>query len=117
MKKRIGMILVVLGLSLVLVGCGKNEPKDVAKAFTEAVAKGKISTAKKYGTEQTGQMLDMAVSFGAAISDPDFKFVFVGEEIDGDTAYVEYSSAEDPEDVEVLVLIKVDGKWKVNASK
>lgn len=97
---------------LVLLSCG-DSPQSVAKNFTENLAKGKISEAKKYATEPTGEMLEFASKIGAMPVDPDFTFVFVEKTVEGDKATVVYRKSVDGPD-ERISLVRIDGKWKVH---
>ncbi len=97
---------------LVLLSCG-DSPQSVAKNFTENLAKGRISEAKKYATEPTGEMLEFASKIGAMPVDPDFTFVFVEKNVEGDKATVVYRESVDGPD-ERINLVRIDGKWKVH---
>lgn len=105
-----------VAMSVVLVtGCGKS-PKNTVKAFTENLAKGKISESKKYATEQTGKLLDMASSMDSIPIEPNFQFILVEQSIDGNKAVVRYKEKPDG-DVESMDLVKIDGEWKVYVNK
>lgn len=106
--KKIAM-LVTLGL--LMVSCSQG-PKDAAVKFTENVAKGKIEEAKKYATEPTGKLLDMAMSFGGMPVDPEAKVEFVKDSIVDTKAWVTIKNPKGEE--QEITLVKVDGKWLVN---
>lgn len=115
-------ILLALCLALLLTGCG-DKPAAVAEKFSMAMVKGNFEEAKKYATENTGQLIDFvaALSEGAdnkeaLSSGADFKFVLVKEEIEGDKATVFFKN-DTEEKVESLTLIKQDGKWKADIPK
>lgn len=113
MKKQMFLLMAVLSMFL-FTACSPS-PTSVAKDFSEAIAKGKYDDAKKYCTEPTGKLLDMASAFGGGTEvKPDFKFESIREEIDGETAKVFVKKGEDGE--EAIDLVKVDGDWKVNMS-
>jgi len=101
-------------LVLFMASCSSNAPKDVTKNFLEALAKGKIDDAKKYASAPTAKFLEKIATIPGAseqMKQPDFKFTFVKESIEGDKATVTYKDQKgEEEDVE---LIKEDGKWKV----
>lgn len=97
---------------LFLVSCG-DSPQSVARNFTENLAKGRISEAKKYATEPTGEMLDFASKIGAMPVNPDFTFVYVEKNVEGDKATVIYRESVDGPD-ERINLVRIDGKWKVH---
>ena len=103
---------IVLFAFFVLMGCG-DSPQSVAKNFTESLAKGKISEAKKYATEPTGEMLDFASKIGAMPVNTDFTFIYVDKTVEGEQATVRYKSSPDGQE-ETIKLVKIDGKWKVH---
>lgn len=103
---------VVLFAFFVLMGCG-DSPQSVAKNFTENLAKGKISEAKKYATEPTGEMLDFASKIGAMPVNTDFTFIYVDKTVEGEQATVRYKNSPDGQE-ETIKLVKIDGKWKVH---
>ncbi|ASQ89640.1 hypothetical protein CHL67_00740 [Prosthecochloris sp. GSB1] len=95
-----------------LASCG-DSPRSVARKFTENLAKGRTTEAKKYATEATGEMIDFASKLGAMPVKPDFRFVYVDRTVEGDRATVVYRESKDgPE--EQIELVRVDGKWKVH---
>lgn len=114
MKKTTALVATLL-MAILLAGCGQS-PKSTAKSFTENLARGKVTEAKKYATEQTGQMLDFATSMGAIPLEPNFQFIFVEESVDGNRAKVKFKETKNGE-VNAIDLVKVDGKWKVNMKK
>ena len=103
---------IVLFAFFVLMGCG-DSPQSVAKNFTENLAKGKISEAKKYATEPTGEMLDFAGKIGAMPVNTDFTFIYVDKTVEDEQATVRYKSSPDGQE-ETIKLVKIDGKWKVH---
>ncbi|ACF45211.1 hypothetical protein Paes_0152 [Prosthecochloris aestuarii DSM 271] len=99
-------------LFFVLAACAQS-PESAARKFTENLAKGNLSEAKKYATEPTGQMLDFAGSIGVMPVDTDFTFIFISKSVEGDQASIIYKSSPDgPE--ETIDLVKIDGAWKVH---
>lgn len=111
MRKQLFLLVAVFSVFL-FTACSSGSPTSVAKNFTEAIAKGKYDEAKKYCTEPTGKLLDMAAALGGGAEiKPDFKFESIREEIDGETAKVFVKKGEDAID-----LVKIDGAWKVNMS-
>lgn len=77
------------------------------------LAQGKVEEAKKYATEATGQLLDMANALGGIEVKPDFEFTFLRDSVADNSAWVYFADEEGKEDV--IELIKVDGKWLVHA--
>jgi hypothetical protein len=110
--KKTTTFVVTLVMAILLAGCGQS-PKSTAKSFAENLAHGKITEAKKYATEQTGKILDIASSRGAFHVIPNYQFIFVEQSVDGNKATVKFKGAKDGE-VEELYLVKVDGQWKVH---
>ena len=111
-------ILFLFLITVFAISCGTGgSPESVAKNFTENLAKGNYTEAKKYATESSGQMIDLLATLGGEIknSDSNFKFKATSEEIDGNEATVYYINEDGEEDT--VELVKVDGKWKVSISK
>jgi len=109
MKKIITFI--VAATAIFLVSCGES-PKSAALKFSESIAGGKISEAKKYTTEQTGRTLDDFADIIALQEDKGAEFVFVEEEITGDKAIVKVKETQSGR-IDTVDLTKVDGEWKV----
>lgn len=103
-----------------LMACGGGDsPKAVSENFLKALNRMDYETAKKYGTEDTGKLLDMMSGFAKMMPDSakeEKNFEIKDEKIDGDKATVTYSQTGD-ESEQVLNLVKLDGKWKVAMSK
>ena len=112
MKKQLFGIL-VLGL---LFSCSSG-PQKAAQNFTENIAKGKIDEAKKFATEGTAKLLDLAKAFGGIPIEPDFEFNFLRDSVVKKRAWVFYKNDKGNEDV--VELVKIDGDWLVymNANK
>jgi len=113
MKRLLSVSLLALAL-LGLAGCSPA-PSAAAEKFTVALAKGDVTTAKKYCTQSTAQMLDFAASMGAAPAQPDFKFVMTKQEIDGNRATVHFKDEKGRD--QKLDLVKIDGRWQVEIRK
>lgn len=107
MKKTIS----ILGLSALLFSCS-SEPGNVAKNFTENLAKGKIDEAKKYATESTGKMIDFASVFGSSPIDPNFKFEMIKDSIVENKAWVTFTNQKGKK--ETINVVKIDGNWLVH---
>lgn len=113
MKKHLFLLMAVVSI-FAFTSCSSNSPTAVAKSFSENIAKGKYEEAKKFCTEPTGKLLDMATAMaGGAKVNPDFKFEAIREEIDEDTAKVFVKKGEGEDTID---LVKIDGVWKVNMS-
>lgn len=94
-----------------LLSCSSG-PESAVKNFTENLAKGKIDQAKKYATEPTGKILDLASSFGGLPVNPDFKFEMVKDSIIDNRAWVTFTNQDEEE--KTMELVKIDGVWLVH---
>lgn len=109
----------ILQLSILLTAftftsCNPS-PKTVAQHFAENLAKGNTEKAKKYATEATARMIDMALTMGLNNHiDPDFNYKAFNDSIVNNRAWVKFKNPNDPNSkIQVVHLIKVDGKWLV----
>lgn len=104
----------ILVLAIALFSCNP-EPKTVAKNFSENLSKGKTEKAKKYATEATGNMIDMALGLGLGnYIDPDFKFKPIKDSIANNQAWVTFKdSSKEKSENQIIRLIRIDGKWLV----
>jgi hypothetical protein len=115
MNSRIKTLLAILSMVVILVGCSSG-PSDTAKEFLSRIASGEISKANELATESTAKLIGIASSFGGLPVDPDFDFQLIEEKIDGNKATVKYKSKPNGK-VEVIKLVKLNGKWKVHEQK
>lgn len=113
--KKLAYLFVLFSVCLAFAGCGRPGPRAVAEKFTAALAAGDVKEAKKYCTESTGQILDMANSMGGIKKQPDARFEFVGEEINGDQATVRFKNKDGS--TEPMNLVREGGVWKVSIQK
>lgn len=112
--------LTVIAIALVLLaGCG-SKPRVTAEKFLKDCAAQNFADAKQYTTVEAGQQLDMLSGMAEMFkglsngqNTPEFKFIFVREEINGDHAVVTYRPTENAEE-KSLPLQKIDGKWLVS---
>jgi len=126
MKKILFSLAFVAFAAMAIVSCGgKSDPKSVAISFLEARNKMDYKTAKKYGTPETGKMLEMLESFSSMVPDSvknlskNSKVVIKGEpKIEGDKCTLVATNTIGGESKdENVTLVKKDGKWLVNMSK
>jgi len=105
---------------LFLFSCGGGDsPKSVAENFLKAMNKMDYEAAKKYGSEDTGRLLDMMSGYATMIPDSareEISFEIKDEKIEGDKATVTYVQSGEVSE-QSLDLVKIDGKWKVAMSK
>ena len=119
MRKNLFMI-VSLSACVVLYACkGGDSPDAIAEKFLKALYSYDFETARKYGTEDTGKLLDMMSGFSKLMPDSnkkEIKFEILNVKVDGDKAVVMYKD-EGKEAQAPLSLMRVNGKWKVNMTK
>lgn len=117
---RIFKAVSLVSIVLFIISCGGGDsPKSVAEHFLKAMNKMDYETAKKYGSEDTGRLLDMMSGFAKMIPDSareEKSFEIKDEKIDGDKATVTYVQSGEVGE-QTLDLVKIDGKWKVAMSK
>jgi len=104
-------LLTILSSAAILFSCSSG-PEESVKNFTENLSKGKVEEAKKYATESTGAMLDMASSMGIVPVDPDFKFEMLNDSKVGNKAWITIANPNGKS--EVMEVVKIDGDWLVN---
>lgn len=104
-------ILTVLALTALLFSCSSG-PEKAARNFAENLAKGKVEEAKKYATEPTGSIIDLASAFGGLPINPDFEFKGVNSSVDKNKATVTFKN--EVGETERFELVKIDGKWLVH---
>lgn len=103
-------------LLLALSGCS-DKPSDVAKSFTQAMAKNDLEKASKFATKETMDMMKFASGLGGIEKNPKFKYKLIEEKIiDDNRAKVTYKDAS-TDKTDTLELVKVDGDWKVAIGK
>lgn len=107
MKKSILLLM----LAVFICSCASG-PETAVKNFTESLAQGKVTEAKKYGTESAGKMLDMLSVFGGIPAEPDFKFEMIKDSVVDSKAWVTYKNAKGKE--ETVEVVKIDGEWLVH---
>jgi hypothetical protein len=124
MKKVIFSFVAVAFAALTIVSCGgsKSDPKAVATSFLNARNSMDYETAKKFGTPETGKMIDMMASFSSMMPDSmkneakKIKVEIKDVKEEGENATVTYSESLKPGD-QTLKMVKKEGKWLVNMSK
>lgn len=109
-------LLPLLFVLLMSIACGSSGPGDTAKAFVESLSKGEINDAKSHCTPQVAGMIDMWIAVDAIKFSPDAKFSVSKETVNGDLAEVQVTQG-DSAKPDTIKLMKVDGKWLVNAAK
>ena len=118
MKKYVKFAVLAVAI-LAINACGgkKESPEAVAEKFLNHLNKKEYAEAKKLGTEQTGQMIDMMESFssiGGAETKKEAKIESLKCETKDDKSACTYTSDGKEEKVD---LVKKDGKWLVDMKK
>ncbi|MBN3583373.1 DUF4878 domain-containing protein [Algoriphagus aestuarii] len=101
----------ILCLAILFFSCSSS-PENAVKNFTENISKGRVEEAKKYATETTGDMLDMASGMGIIPVDPDYKFEMLNDSIVDNKAWVTILNTNGSS--EVIETVKIDGEWLVH---
>jgi hypothetical protein len=120
MKKTI-ISAFAIAMTWMITSCSSGDaPKTVATKFLTATAEQNYDEAKKYATEETGQVLDMVSGMAKAMGEGTAKekesFEVISEKIDGETATVTYKKKGE-EAEQTLKLKQVSGEWKVSMGK
>jgi ABC-type glycerol-3-phosphate transport system substrate-binding protein len=113
MKKLLVFVLAALCL---LAGCGQS-PEAVVKAFYAGLTEKDLQKVKDNSTEKTGDSLAKTWNSATAPKNVNiFKTIkTTGAKITGDTAEVNIEWVENSATQKnAVVLVKVDGKWKVS---
>lgn len=117
--KKLLLLCTILAGTILLTGCS-DSPKDVAVKWGKAIMAEDLKTANEYSTEKTKVLNAIAVRMcsneksKAEISETVKKWENGMEEINGDTAKVYGGKGPDKKEI---TLKKIDGKWKVDATK
>lgn len=90
--------------------------KEVALAFIENLAKGKLKAAKKYSTEASATIIDLAAKNDLGIN-PDAKYSIVSDTVAGKRALVQLIEIKKDAMTEWYDLVMVDNEWKVDLYK
>ena len=114
MKKYLAFLLFALMLS----SCSSNNtPLGIADAFLTNIKKGDYEEAKKYGTSGTVNIMNAAIMMtpqGQPIEKTNFRIL--RDSVINDRAFVFYVD-EKYNRVDILNMVKIDGKWKVDYKK
>ena len=96
-----------------------NKPlqhKEVAIAFIENLARGKLKAAKKYSTEASATIIDAAAKNNLSIK-PDAVFNIVSDTVAGKRALVQLIEDRENAETQWYDLVMVDDEWKVDLYK
>jgi len=107
-------LVAVIGTTMIACGSGGISPSTVVKKFLDAGVKGDAKEMEKYATPETIALLAMFGSKSEEMYKNYSQGKILSENIDGDKATVKMVGSDGEEsDID---LIKVDGKWVINAS-
>jgi hypothetical protein len=112
--KKFTKFVAVLGVSAILFACGgAGGPEGVAKDYLTALKEKNYDKAKTLGTEDTQQMLDALIQFGAAPVVEEVKDIKC--EVTGEEAVCTFCCMKEGKNE--LKMMKKEGKWFVNEKK
>ena len=123
MKKIILSLSALMFAAVVLVSCGKSDPKGVAKEWLTDFYHQDYDAAKKLSTEDTKNMIQTIQGFTSAFPDSvkqkakQTNITIKDAKIDGDKATVKFIASDNPTKEEELHLVKQSEKWLVQFSK
>jgi len=107
--------LVICSLILLFFSCSEKKnlsPSETAKVVAESFYHGDEATLKKFTTSEGYANLSSIQAMFTEDKDSEANFKVVDEVIDGEVAWVKYSTAYDPKPG-VFKLVQKDGQWKV----
>jgi len=87
---------------------------EVALAFIENLAKGKLKDAKSHSTEASASIIDSAAKKGKLGISPDAKYSIVSDTVAGKRALVQLIEDRENAETEWYDLVMVDDEWKVD---
>ena len=109
-------------LFLLITGCSKDTPKDVAQKFLSAAARMDYNEAKKYATPATSRLLEMLSAASDLTPDSvkkrmEASFEIVKEYKRNDTLAIVLYHIKNSDTDQTLNVVRREGKWLVNVSK
>jgi ElaB/YqjD/DUF883 family membrane-anchored ribosome-binding protein len=122
MKSSLRPLLLLAFLSLMLVSCSKNTPKEVAKTWLTGFNHMDFEDAMKLSTQDTKNLLSSLEELTKGVSDSGktevkkIKVSIKDVKEEGDKAVVTYTSSDNPTE-QKLNLVKENDKWLVQFTK
>lgn len=107
--------LVIFSVILMLISCAEvknNSPSETAKIVAESFYQGDKETLKAHTTVEGYSNLSSIQEMFVEDENSESNFKVMDEEIEGEVAWIKYSTAYDPKPG-VFKLVKEDGRWKV----
>lgn len=123
MKKLLLSFSVLILAGILMTGCNKSTPKDVAKEWLTDFYHQDYDAAKKLSTEETKTMINTLQGFTSALPDSvkqKAKAVVItikSVKEDGNNATVTFVASDDTKEQPPLKLVKQNDKWLVQFSK
>lgn len=111
--------LVIFTTVLLFIACAETKdasPASIAKTVAESFYQGDEETLKKYTTPEGFANFSNLMKMFAKPKGSEANFKVLDESIQGDVAWVKYSTSYD-KTPGVFKLVKVDGEWKATARK
>jgi ElaB/YqjD/DUF883 family membrane-anchored ribosome-binding protein len=122
MKSSLRPLLLLAFLSLMMVSCSKNTPKEVAKTWLTGFNHMDFEDAMKLSTQDTKNLLNSLEELTKGVSDSGktevkkIKVSIKDVKEEGDKAVVTYTSSDNPTE-QKLNLVKENDKWLVQFTK
>jgi hypothetical protein len=107
--------IVICSLVLLFISCSENKkmsPSETAKVVAESFYHGDKATLKKHTTEEGYTNLSSIQDMFVQDKNSESNFKIVDEAMEGNVAWIKYSTAYDPKPG-VFKLVQKDGQWKV----
>ena len=114
MKKLLSLAVVFLAIVALNACKSSDSPEAIAEKYLNHIAKQEWAEAKKLGTENTQQLVDMLASFGGNAEVKEVKIEEMKCEVNGEAAVCNFKSNGE---ADKLDMVKKDGKWLVDQKK
>lgn len=111
--------IILIALLLLYIGCNEtldNSPASIAEIVTESFYHNNDETLRKHTTPEGYVNFSNLINMFAKPKNSEMNFKVIEESIDGDMAWVKYSTSYD-KNPGIFKLVKVDGVWKVTSRK
>jgi len=122
MKNNLRLFLLIAIAPMMLMGCNKNNPKDVAQTWLNGFNQMDFEKSIKLSTNDTKNLLSTLEELTAGVSDSGraelkkIKVTIKDVKEDGDKAMVTYTSSDNPNE-QTLSLVRQNYKWLVQFTK
>ena len=110
--KKLYIFIVIL---LTHISCSEKKPHiDVAEDYCVTLFKHKVSELNKFATESTVAKAKINVARGVYKLIPDYNFRYLSDSVSGNRAWVTFDNPDIKNSEDTLLLVKIDGTWKVH---